>query len=694
MHTLPHSHDFALALLSYVVAYLGSYTALDMGGRLVSAEGASRRLWLAATAIVLGGGIWSMHFVAMLAMNVDIPVSYDPGITVLSLLIAIAFTAVGFRLVARGAAPSPLRLLAAGVIVGMGVVAMHYSGMAAMRFAGTLRYDYWIVALSVLIAVVAATAALFLALNLTQTWHKLAAAAVMAAAICGMHYTGMAAVTVVVDAAVVDTSDSLARPLLALAVATSTFAILCIGLTIAFIDRRMEVLAEREAARLRVANARLSAEIAERQGVERQLREARDELEARVLERTRELAAANEKMRASAVDLEQARTRAEAANRAKSDFLASMSHELRTPLNSILGFAQLLTRTGAEKLSDRQARQVGLISKNGQHLLKLIEDVLDLSKIETGNIKLSIEPVTLPGVMDEVRSMLKPLAQRHEVVLTIDVPSSLDPVMVDRTRLVQVLINLGSNAIKYNRPGGDVRLIAVPWFDGQVRISVEDTGPGIPHILHSQIFEPFNRLGADQITRPGGPIEGTGIGLTITRRLVELMGGRIEFTSVVDVGTVFVVALPVAAGVQRPVEADAPRRAAGRLDGKRMLYVEDNPSNIELMRDLVDTIAGLELIVANQPSIGLDLARAHRFDVIVLDINLPGMSGVELLGHLRAMPETAGTPVLALSAAAMEREVQRGLAAGFRHYLTKPLDIPKFVAALEDVMDVRLEQAD
>lgn len=658
--TLQHSHDHALVVLSYAIAFFASYTALDMGGRLASATtGAARRLWLAGSAIVLGGGIWAMHFIGMLAFNVAMPVGYDTGLTLISLIIPIVLTAVGLHLVDKQL--NPARLIGAGIIVGGGVVAMHYTGMAAVILPGRLTYNPLLVGASVVIAVVAATAALYLALSVRRLVPKLAAAAIMGIAICGMHYTGMAALIVSLDPdAMQPTAPRLSQPLLALAVAGGTFLILCLALVSVFVDRRLEALAEREA---------------------EQLRQARDEMERRVHERTAELAEANARLTAAAADIEAARQRAESANHAKSDFLANMSHELRTPMNSILGFAQLLMRGTREPLTDRQARQVGLIVKSGNHLLRLIDDVLDFSRIETGAIKLSLEPVWLPEMADEVRTNLLALAQRFDVSLRTEFDAGLPPVLADRTRLIQVLINLGTNAIKYNRPGGEVVIAGAADAAGRLSLTVRDTGHGIPAEQLEALFEPFNRLGAEQ-----GNVEGTGIGLTITKRLVELMNGRITVRSEVERGSVFSVSLPIttaARAVSQTAAANGVAATAGTV--RKLLYVEDNPSNIELMRDLVDTLPGFELLVADRASTGLDLARAHRPDVIVLDINLPGMSGIELLAELKRRPETAETPVLALSAAAMDREIRRGQEAGFRHYLTKPLDISAFIAALDDV---------
>lgn len=388
------------------------------------------------------------------------------------------------------------------------------------------------------------------------------------------------------------------------------------------------------------------------------------------------------------------RQQAEAANRAKSDFLAKMSHELRTPLNSVLGFAQLLEFNAREPLSAKQARQVHQIKKSGEHLLSLIDEVLDLSKIESGNIRLSLERVALDSLLDEVRSTLHALAEAAQVTFTVQLAPGTPSVRADRTRLAQILINLGTNAIKYNRPGGSATLVAERAGEGVVRLSMIDTGVGIPFDRQGDVFEPFNRLGAEH-----GAIEGTGIGLTISRKLAQLMNGSLTFRSEPGHGSTFTVELPAES---EPVEARVGEAASnlakeamsaalgGRSGGCTLLYVEDNPPNIALMQALVESLEGVRLLIASDAETGLALARAHRPDVIILDINLPGMSGFDILERLKAAPATERIPVMALTAAAMPREVERGLAAGFTHYLTKPINVPVFLSAIDSLLGARV----
>ncbi len=386
--------------------------------------------------------------------------------------------------------------------------------------------------------------------------------------------------------------------------------------------------------------------------------------------------------------LAKAKEQAEAANTAKNEFLANMSHELRTPLNSILGFAQLLAMNGKEPLTTRQGRQVSQIERSGSHLLALIEDILDFSKIETGNIKLSLERVQLLPLFDQVRAGLQILAEESQIKLNAVCPEDLPAVRADRVRLTQVLMNLGSNAIKYNKLGGTVTLAAD--FSGlnRVRISVIDTGPGIAIGRQAELFQPFNRLGAES-----GPIQGSGIGLSIVKKLVDLMSGTIAVRSTPGVGTTFEVELPAIHGgdarTWKDVGTETLHREVANDGNYLMLYVEDNPSNIRLMEELVDSLGNMRLLTAADPRRGVELARNNRPDVIVLDINLPGMSGFDILRAIRATPALDHVPVMALSAAAMPRQVQDGVAAGFTHYLTKPIDVPVFLKAVDEVLRPR-----
>ena len=374
------------------------------------------------------------------------------------------------------------------------------------------------------------------------------------------------------------------------------------------------------------------------------------------------------------------------ASTAKTDFLSSMSHELRTPLNAVLGFAQLLQRDRRAPLTPRQLGMVEHIVKGGEHLLRLIDEVLDLARIEAGRVSISIEPVDLRGVVDEALATLAPLAARAEIELAFEVSGALPRVLADRTRLAQIVMNLGSNAIKYSLRGGRAVFVASTPDPQTGRLTVTDSGIGIPLAEQDKIFHPFHRAGQET-----GPIEGTGIGLAISRRLAELMHGAVGFRSAPGEGSMFWVDLPTAGDA--PVATTTQRRAAeDSLDspGERHLivYIEDHPANIAFMQELMADVARIELLTAPTAEIGLEMVRTHQPQAVILDINLPGMNGLEALRQLREWPETRHIPVIGLSAAAMEHDIRRAREAGFFRYLTKPVQVEALIAALREVLPV------
>jgi signal transduction histidine kinase/ActR/RegA family two-component response regulator len=380
--------------------------------------------------------------------------------------------------------------------------------------------------------------------------------------------------------------------------------------------------------------------------------------------------------------LKEAMAAAEKANRAKSDFLSSMSHELRTPLNAILGFAQLL-ESGAPAPTTTQRRSIDQIIKAGWYLLELINEILDLALIESGKLTMSREPVSLAEVMLECRAMIEPQASQRGIGMTFPQFDAPRFVNADRTRVKQVLINLLFNAIKYNRVNGTVvvegTLVPPHWF----RIRVKDTGAGLSAEQLAQLFQPFNRLGQE-----GGTEEGTGIGLVVTKRLVEAMGGRIGADSVLGEGSVFWIEFELANAPQfAATEADHAIAATPTAsDGKprrTVLYVEDNPANLELVEQLVARRPDLRLLSAADGNLGIEYARAYLPEVILMDINLPGLSGIEAMKILHAGAATAHIPIIALSANAVPRDIEKSLEAGFFNYITKPIKVNEFMLALD-----------
>ncbi|MCE4537296.1 ATP-binding protein [Pelomonas sp. P7] len=406
------------------------------------------------------------------------------------------------------------------------------------------------------------------------------------------------------------------------------------------------------------------------------------ELEARVQERTAQLQASNE-------DLKRATEVAEKANRAKSEFLSSMSHELRTPLNAIIGFGQLLGGELGEARPERRREFVDHIVGAGKHLLTLINEILHLARIESGHVELSLEPVLLDELLAECRQMMEPMAAQRGIALAFETGCG-QAVRADRMRLKQVLLNLVSNAIKYNRPEGSVRVSCGPEGEGLARITVQDTGLGLRPEQVEGLFQPFNRLGQE-----AGPEQGTGIGLVVTQRLVELMGGRIGVQSTPGAGSLFWVELqaseplPLPALEARsasPAAAVAPEGGQGRAPAT-VLYVEDNPASLRLVEELLRTRPDLRLLSAGDGRSGVEMAREQQPDVILMDNNMPAMSGREAQAILKRDPRTAHIPVIALTANAMPDAAASGLAAGFYRYLTKPLDPGQLMEALDSALD-------
>ncbi len=376
-----------------------------------------------------------------------------------------------------------------------------------------------------------------------------------------------------------------------------------------------------------------------------------------------------------------AKEEAEKANAAKSEFLSRMSHELRTPMNAILGFGQLMELDDREPLTQPQEMRLNEILKGGNHLLALINEVLDLSRIESNQFTLSIENVKLQEVLEETLNLILPMAQQNNISIENKLQGD-NFVLADRTKLKQVLLNLLSNAIKYNSDNGSVALDSYATPKGKVRISVKDTGTGLSLQQQKSIFEPFNRLDVDQTE-----IEGTGIGLTITQRLVEHMNGSIEVESKEGQGSTFILQFPEGKEIKlmsTPKEFVAmPPELNSNGDQYKLLYVEDNPANLSLVQQILKNRDDICLLSAPQAQIGIDLARAHLPDLILMDINLPEMDGIEAFRRLSAFEETRNIPVIAVSANAMESDVKKALKSGFKAYIKKPFDLKLFMQEID-----------
>ena len=761
------THETPLVLLSILIAICASYTALSLAGRVAVARGKARLAWLLGGCVAMGSGIWSMHFVAMLAFHLPVPISYAMPSVALSHFAAVAASAFALWVASRSEVGT-LRLCGAGFALGLAIVAMHYTGMAAVYVQARLTYDPVLVAASVAIAIGASTVALWLFLWLRNDntrrgrSFRAGAAVVMGLAIAGMHYTAMAAARFSdigtwvpgPGAYLVNTSG------LAVPVVIGAFVILALTLLGSITDHWLRAkLASAEALReseeryrsvmgeideviFRTdASGRLTflnpawtqitgyvpeqslgcplsdfvhvddRELNAKQGsllANGELDFSRDEVRyvttdggwrwvevhARAIRDARGAIAGTtgvirdvtERRRAEEA-LRAAREAAEAASRAKSEFLSRMSHELRTPLNAILGFGQLME---LDATSDHQRENTDHIMKAGRHLLHLINEVLDITGIESGRLRLSAEPVSVSEAVREVFDLVGPLATAGSVTLRLDQSSAGTFVHADRQRLKQVLLNIVANAVKYNRRGGHVTISCEESESGRRRILVDDTGRGISAEHAARLFTPFDRLGAEQTG-----IEGTGLGLALSKRLAEAMDGSIGIRERAGEGSTFWVDLPGSRSplsaldtMQLEVSAKANRTS---MPERRytILYVEDNLSNLTLVQRILARRNDVDLIPAMQGGLALELARSHRPDLILLDLHLPDIQGQEVLRQLRSAPDCRDIPVVILTADATPGQVDRLLAAGAHAFITKPLEVKPFIETLEEVLDGR-----
>lgn len=733
-HGVMGHYDFLLVVVSYLVAVVASYTTLELAERFRQSRGFERWLWHIAAAVVLGGGIWSMHFIAILAYEIPLTHTFAVPQTILSGLVAIGAVAVGLQIV-RGSSDWR-RIAGAGVLVGLGIATMHYAGMAALRLPGQIYYKPGLFVLSAAIAVGAATVALWLACVLRLAWQRAVSALIMAVAVCGMHYAGMAATEIVAGPSNTQTVGSaIQADVLAAAIVIGVTILVGVGLVCAVIDRHLEQ--RRVQQRLRDAIDVMPAALgfydaedrlvawngayagffenpaALRAGVQfvDLLRGPLDEAElAQVLAIRRQLGVVERQfpdgrwmriesrrtadggvvsigtditpLKLQAEDLARARDAAEAASRAKSMFLSTMGHELRTPLNGVLGMVQALV---GDTLTEAQKQRVEIIRQSSEDLLAILGDLLDLTQIEAAALTPEDVAFDLDELLRGLRGAHRLAAEAKGIAFRCEIAESArGRYRGDAMRIRRVIHNLLINAVKFTEHG-EVRL-TVERTDDRLMFEVADTGIGIAEEHLERLFEPFFQVDAT-LTRTHG---GAGIGLAVAHQLTELLGGVIEVRSRPGEGSTFMVMLP-----QERVEAVATDtrhtdRSGPVADGAlRVLVAEDNPVNQMVLRTLLGAI-GVDPVVVDDGEAAVIAWAAQAWDIVLMDIQMPKMNGIEATRTIRAREAQLGrarTPIVAVTANAMAHESRDYLAAGMDGVVAKPVELAVLVAAIEHALD-------
>lgn len=661
MEHIHGSHDPVLVVFSYIVAVVASYTALDLTGRISTAERIRRWLWLLFGAAAMGLGIWSMHFVAMLAFSLPVPVAYDLGIVSISVLPSMAGSFVALYVVSHSRRLGAPQIWGGGMLLAAGVSSMHYIGMAAMQI--DITYDPLYFALSILIAMVASVSALWLTFYFRKDgqrgegWKKLGSGLIMGAAIAGLHYTGMMAANFAIGPeSDLSAGVVLDQKWLAYFISGGTLFTLGLCLLGIFISKKFSL-----------KDSEILLKSREIYRMNEELLKLNEHLEELVKERT--------------AQLEKAHDEAIRANQIKSQFLANMSHELRTPLNAIIGYSEMLIEDAEDLGETGFAEDLGKISHAGKHLLTLINDILDISKIEAGKMEMYFETCDLSKMIKEVANTVAPLMEANGNLF--EIRSLEGEITTDVTKLRQILINLLSNAGKFTKEGQVILDVSQETRDGVpgYRFIVQDTGIGMSPEQVGKMFQPFTQADSSTTRQYGG----TGLGLAISRRYCDLMGGDIRVESALGVGSTFLCWLPASpTGQESPVNRmGLAEDQADETDSACILLIDDELSSEQLLQRYLAK-EGWTMAYADNGQKGLAMAKKLRPKVICLDILMPGMDGWSVLSQLKHDPDTMDIPVVIWS---MSSDKQLGYTLGASEYLVKPVQREQLISVMDKYVD-------
>lgn len=663
---LPHEHihgtyDWVLVLFSYVVAVVASYNVLDLAGKISASTSRNRWLWLLFGAAVMGMGIWSMHFVGMLAFTLPFPVAYNLTYIIVSVIAAFVASLIALYVVGRDKL-TVRSLLVGGALLALGISTMHYIGMAAMQIG--ITYDPLLFALSIVIAFVASIAALWLSVYFRKGgrrgihWMKLGSGLIMGFAVVGMHYTGMAAAQFSLIPDANSSGILLDQKWLAYFISGGTLFTLGLSLFGIYISNRLSY-----------KDSEIQEKAAEIYKMNHELRMLNEHLEQSVQERT--------------AQLERARDEAITANQTKSQFLANMSHELRTPLNAIIGYSEMLMEEAEESGQTIFATDLDKIRKSGKHLLALINDILDISKIEAGKMEVYIESCDLGSLVQEVTTTIRPLVDTNGNRL--EVRQIEGKLTTDITKLRQIMLNLLSNASKFTKDGKVVLEINQQTRNEQAgyEFIIQDTGIGMTPEQVEKLFMPFSQADSSTTRKYGG----SGLGLAISQRFCNLMGGEIAVTSEFGSGSRFAFWLPAEQSEPRKSEAAAPAVIRAQTDENQVdiLFINNERTNREQLGEQFIK-EGWTIAFAGYGEDGLNFARQLRPKVVCLDVLVPSMDGWSILSALKGDPELRDIPVIILS---FSDDTNLGFALGASEYLTKPVSKEQLIAVMDKYIDNR-----